>query len=279
MDVYGLIFIYELLNYYSLMLGITFESFSVEMKTDKGTKFNVIKWGNVEGYIDDLLSGYNRQYKSIVKRCIEDKGYAITPEVDKAVEAMCNPFQRERGFFNLWLGEQGTAAERSVVQPLPFVVVNHIVRINGCVAKMRSSVDAYEYSITAYSDRLSDWSDGHEAEKTEYKYILSRIINEKVCTLKYNQLAKNECPQELNSIFRKANRMLDRLRHTVAHEDVDGITVLDFMKELSKYIRQDSPYMQEWHQVYEPFNMSNRTGVVKIDPDIDSDKIINIIYE
>ena len=94
----------------------------------------------------------------------------------------------------------------------------------------------------------------------------------------YNQLAKNECPQELNAIFKKANKMLDRLRKTMYHEAVDGITVLDYMKELAKYIRRDSPYLQEWHQVYEPFNMSNRQGVIKIDPAEDGDQIISIIY-
>ena len=278
MDVYGLIFIYELLNYYSLMLGIKFDSFSVEMKTDKGTKFNVIKWGEVEKYIDDLLDGYNRQYRTLVKEYIQSKKGVVTEAAEKAIVAYCNPFQRERGFFNLWLGEAGTAAERSVVQPLPFVVVNHIIRINGCTAKMRSSVDTYEYSVTAYSDRVSGLSDAHEAEKTEYKYIVSRIVNEKTCTLTYNQLAKNECPQELNAIFKKANKMLDRLRKTMYHEAVDGITVLDYMKELAKYIRRDSPYLQEWHQVYEPFNMSNRQGVIKIDPAEDGDQIISIIY-
>lgn len=278
MDVYGIIFIYELLKYYSGMLGITFGSFSIETHTDKGVKFNDIRWSEVDDYIKDLLKGYNLQYQKLVREYIKEKKGVVNAVAEQMIRNT-NPFTPEIGFFNIWLGEDGTAAERSIVQPLPWVVVNHIVRVTGCTAKMKSSVDNYEYSVTAYFDHFSAYSDNtQKAEKTEYKYILSRIVNEKVTTLTYNQLAKNECPQEISAIFRKANKMLDRLRETKDHEHVNGITVRDFIAELNKYIDQKDRYLNVWNQVYEPFNISNRPGVYKIDPAVDGQEIIDMTY-
>lgn len=277
MDIYGLIYIHELLKSYSLLLGIKFTSISIETYTDHGTKFNVIQWNEFDAYIEKLFDGYNSQYRRIVADYIIEQKGALN-ERAKELISKCAPFNIGDAFFNLWLGEVGTAAERAVVQPVPFMHVNHVVRLTGCVATMKSSVDDYEYNITLYADRLSKKEDTREAEKTEYKYIVSRIVNEKITTLRYNQLAKDECPQELKAICKKANKMLDTLRQTKSHESVSGISVYDFMKDLVKYTSKDSPYVKYWNQVHEPFNMSRRDGVKKIDPKIDGDEIINIAY-
>lgn len=277
MDFYGIVFIYAILKHYALLLDIQFESFGIESKTGKGTKFNEIKWDEVEHYIDDLLKGYNLQYQRLVRNIVKSIKGEVTDEAEALISNL-DPFIRESGFYNIWLGEKNTLAERAIVQPLPYVSVNHIMRITGCKAIMHSSVDQYKYNVVAYSNRLMSSKGDNEAEKTTYKYILSRLVNEKATTLVYNQLAKNECPQELNSIFKKVNKMLDKLRETKTHEQVTGITVADYVTELSKYESASGGFISAWYQVYEPFDISERAGYTKIDPNNDADIIISQAY-
>lgn len=273
MDFYGIVFIYVILKYYSNLLSIKFNSFSIEVKTEKGTKFNVIQWDDIENYIDDLLKGYNLQYQKLLReRIVELKGYVN--DMAESLIAQTNPFDPYKGFYNLWLGEKYTLKELPIIQPLPYVSINYIERITGCSAVMKSSVDNYEYNITAYSDNpiYNNYSDA------KYKYILSRLANEKVTTLTYNQLAKNECPQEISAIFKKINKMLDELKLSKKHEDVNGITLDKFLIEFSKYADNKNSFLTSWQQVYEPFDISKRADYAKLDPILDADNIISKSY-
>lgn len=271
MDIYGIIFIYELLTYYKTLIGIEFENITIEVKNTKNTKYNTIEWDDIEKYIDDRIKGYNKQYQNLLR----DRIYNILKykKCDSCENAIMKytPFQKYRGYYNLWLGEDNTSKETAILQPLPYIEINHITKIAGCKVKMRSSVDNYEYNVSSYINTSS-------SNTFTYNYILSRKVNEKVCTLKYNQLAKNECANILDSIFRKANDMLDVLSKTTQHESVDNISVKEFLLDINKYKLKQSEYLNEWVQVYSPFNISNRGGTPKIDIIEDANEIIKEVY-
>lgn len=271
MDIYGIIFIYELLTYYKTLVGIEFESITIEVRNAKNTKYNTIEWSDIEKYIDDKIAGYNKQYQNLLRDHIYNILKYEKSDLCENVIMKYAPFQKDRGYYNLWLGEGNTSKETAILQPLPYIEINHITKISGCKAKMKSSVDNYEYNVSSYITSSSNSS---------YTYILSRNVNEKECTLKYNQLAKNECADILDSIFRKANDMLNILSKTTKHESLDdnSLSVEAFLLDINKYKLKQSKYMNEWVQVYSPFNISNRKEASKIDIAEDVNKIIKEVY-
>lgn len=273
MDIYGIIFIYELLTYYKTLIGIEFESITIEVRNAKNTKYNTIEWDDIEKYIDDKIEEYNKQYQNLLRDRIYNILKYEKSDLCENVIMKYAPFQKDKGYYNLWLGEDNTSKETAILQPLPYIEINHITKISGCKAKMKSSVDDYEYNVTSYITPSS-------SNSSSYAYILSRNVNEKECTLKYNQLAKNECADILDSIFRKANDMLDILSKTTRHESLDdnSLSVETFLLDINKYKLKQSKYINEWVQVYSPFNISNRKGVSKIDIISDADEIIKEVY-